>query len=110
MVTDRVEIGEDMLIVRGADVVVFPAASRAIAVKVYGPGVTPLVFQEREKGLVVSSAPRLFPFSRNWTPMTPVSSVAVAETVIVPLTDAPSPGAVRATVGGVVSGDEVSPS
>ena len=49
------------------------------------------------------SEPRLTPSSLNWTPTTPTSSVALAETVIVPPTVAPAAGAVTETVGGVVS-------
>lgn len=63
MDTVRVEEGEDVLIATGAELVVFPATSRAIAVKVYEPGTTPELSQDIEKGLIVSSAPRLFPLS-----------------------------------------------
>src|SRR2546426_4939427 len=63
-----------------------------------------VVFQEREYGAVVTSAPRFAPSSLNCTPTTPTLSVAVAETVIVPEMVAPADGAVSATVGGVVSG------
>ena len=52
---------------------------------------------------MVTSAPRFTPSSLNCTPTTPTSSVAFAETVIVPETEAPAAGAVMDTLGGVVS-------
>src|SRR5712691_11911978 len=87
-----------------AEVAVLPAASRATAVKLWGPLDAKVVFQEIAKGAEVSSAPRLPPSSLNWTPTTPTLSEALAETVMVPETVNPGAGAVRATVGGVVSG------
>src|SRR6059036_2072118 len=87
-----------------AEVVLLPAASRATAVRVWAALVAVVVFQERVYGAVVISAPRLAPSSLNWTPTTPTLSVALAETVTVPVTVAPLDGAVRETVGGVVSG------
>src|SRR6059036_790110 len=87
-----------------AAVAVFPAASRATAVRLCVPLAAKVVFQETEYGATVSSAPRLTPSSLNWTPTTPTLSEAEAETVIVPATVAPAAGAVIATVGGVVSG------
>ena len=48
--------------------------------------------------------PRTFPSRRNCTPKTPTLSKALAETVTVPATVAPSAGAVMFTVGAVVSG------
>jgi hypothetical protein len=65
MDTDKVEVGRGRLIVIGAVLAVFPAASRAIAARVYGPGIASVVFQNVEKGLVVSSAPRFVPLSWN---------------------------------------------
>jgi hypothetical protein len=61
---------------------------------------------------VVSSPPRLVvPSSLNSTTATPTLSEAVAETVTaVPETVAPLAGAVRETVGGVVSEGAVPPS
>src|SRR6266851_4055456 len=88
----------------GAEVVVLPAASRATAVSVWLPAVAVVVFQATEYGAVVTSAPRLAPSSLNWTPTTPTLSEAVAETVTMPKMVAPLAGAVRETVGGVVSG------
>ncbi len=52
----------------------------------------------------MSSGPRLAPSSLNWTPATPTLSDAVALTVTVPARFAPAAGAVRFTVGLVVSG------
>src|SRR6187551_1724613 len=83
---------------------VLPAASRATEVRVWPPFAAVFVFQLTEYGAVVSSAPRLAPSSLNWTPMTPTLSLAVALTVVVSLTMAPSLGAVRFMSGGVVSG------
>src|SRR6266851_5636773 len=88
----------------GAEVVVLPAASRATAVRACAPAVAVAVFQATEYGAVVTSVPRFEPSSLNWTPTTPTLSVAVALTVVVPVTVAPFAGAVIATVGGVVSG------
>src|SRR5213594_3478928 len=82
---------------------VLPAASRAMAVKLWEPLATRVVFHEREYGAAVTSAPTLTPSSLNCTPTTPTLSVALAETVTVPATVAPSAGAVIETVGGVVS-------
>src|SRR5437899_3356374 len=86
-----------------AELAVFPAASRATAVNAWEPLEAVVVFQEVEKGDVVSSAPRLAPSSLNCTPTTPALSEALAETVTVPETIAPEVGAVIETVGGVVS-------
>src|SRR5206468_1123308 len=87
-----------------AAVAVLPAASRATALRECAPLVVVLVFHEMVYGAVVISAPRLAPSSLNCTPATPTLSVALAETVTVPVTVAPLDGAVRETVGGVVSG------
>src|SRR5438876_7059513 len=86
-----------------AEVAVFPAASRATAVSVCTALLAVVVFHERVYGAVVTSAPRFTPSSLNCTPTTPTSSVAFAETVTVPATEAPAAGAVIETVGGVVS-------
>src|SRR2546422_9537944 len=87
-----------------AAVAVFPAASRATAVRLCVPLVAKVVFQETECGAAVSSAPRLAPSSLNCTPTTPTLSEAVADTVTaLPETVAPLTGAVIETVGGVVS-------
>src|SRR5262249_19210657 len=84
-------------------VAVLPAASRATAVSVCVPLATVVVVQLTEYGDDVSSAPRLAPSSLNCTPATATLSEALAETVIVPDTVAPLAGAVRETVGAVVS-------
>src|SRR5438034_60042 len=95
--------------VTGDDVVVLPAASRAVAVSVCVPFVAVFVSHEIEYGAVVSSALRLAPSSLNCTPAMPTLSVAFALTVMDPLTVAPFAGAVMDTVGGVVSGGGVPP-
>src|SRR5207249_366460 len=64
-------------------VVVFPAASRATAVRLWGPFEANVEFQASEKGAEVSSAPRLTPSSLNCTPATARLSEAAADTVIV---------------------------
>jgi hypothetical protein len=52
---------------------------------------------------VVSTWPSGKPSSRNWTPAMPVASLAVAVTVVEPVT-VPAAGAVRLTVGSVQAG------
>src|SRR5438094_1120134 len=86
-----------------AEVAVFPAASRATAVRVWAPLVVVVLINETEYGTAVTSAPRLAPSRLNWTPPTPTLSVALAATVIVPTTEAPAMGAVSETVGGALS-------
>ena len=54
----------------------------------------------------MSSVPKLFPSSLNWTPVTATLSDAVAETVIVLETVAAVDGEVIETFGGVVSAFE----
>ena len=54
----------------------------------------------------MSSVPKLFPSSLNWTPTTPTLSVAVDVTVIVPVNVAPLEGDIIETFGGVVSAFE----
>src|SRR4051812_5470864 len=78
-----------------ADVVRFPAASRATAVTPCAPSIASAVFQLIVYGAAVTSAPRFTSSTLNCTPTTPVSSAASAEMVIVPLTFAPAAGAVR---------------
>src|SRR5205807_1944632 len=85
------------------EVVALPAASRATAVGVGTPAAGAGVAQEAAYGAAVASAPRLAPSSLNWTPTTPTLSVALAETVIVPATEAPAVGAASETVGGALS-------
>ena len=86
-----------------AEVAVFPAASRATALRVWMPLLAMVVFHDREYGAAVTSSPRLASSSLNCTPTTPTLSAAVAETVTVPATGEAAAGAVIATVGGVVS-------
>src|SRR5881397_52649 len=86
-----------------AEVVALPAASWALALSVWAPLGTVVVFQDTEYGATRSSAPRLAPSSLNCTPTTPTLSAAAAETVTVFETVAPPSGALIETVGGVVS-------
>jgi hypothetical protein len=90
--------------VRTADVVEFPAASRARAVSWWVPFAVAVVSQEVVYGAAVSSPLSGAPSSRNCTPTTPTASVAVAPTDTVPETVAPGVGALMSTTGGVVSG------
>src|SRR5688572_23235751 len=92
------------VIVRGADSVVLPAASRATAVMMCVPSATTAVIQDVANGLDVSSAPTFTPSTLNCTPTTPTLSDAVAEIVTEPLTVAPSAGARSDTAGGTASG------
>src|SRR5262249_8090146 len=93
-----------------ADVVVFPAKSRATAVSVCEPAEAEVASQTMEYGEAVSSAPRFTPSSLNCTPATPPLSEAVADTATpIPLTLAPPAGAVREIVGATVSGGAVTP-
>src|SRR5207245_11801146 len=87
-----------------SEVTVPAAASRATAVKLCRPLPAVVVFQETEYGATVTSAPRFVPSSLNCTPTTPTLSVALAETVTAPDTEALAAGAVIDTAGGVVSG------
>ncbi|MEA2129081.1 MAG: hypothetical protein QOJ85_1972 [Solirubrobacteraceae bacterium] len=92
------------VVVTVAEVVVFAAASRATAVSVCTPLVAVVAFHVVAYGAVVSSAPSGAPSSRNCTPVTPTSSLAVAVTATAePLTVAPLAGAVSDTAGGDVS-------
>jgi hypothetical protein len=87
-----------------AEVVVFPAASLATAVRVWAALELLVVFQTLLNGETVSSAPRLTPSSLNWTPTTPTLSAAVAEMVVAaPDTVALLAGAVTDTVGATPS-------
>src|SRR5438552_2324842 len=86
-----------------AEVAVLPAASRATAVTLWLPFALKVVFQEIEYGAVVTSAPRFTPSSLNCTPTTPTLSVASADTVTVPTTEAPGVGEEMETVGGLLS-------
>ena len=68
-------------------------APRARAVKVWLPGVAPVVFQLTVYGAEVSSAPRFAPSRRNCTPATPTLSDALAEPTkfVSPAMGMPSP-------------------
>src|SRR5439155_16678936 len=86
-----------------AEVVVFPAASRATAVRVCAPLLAVAVFHESAYGAVVTSAPRGAPSSWNCTPTTRTLSVALAATVTVPAIGELAAGAVTVTDGGAVA-------
>jgi hypothetical protein len=86
-----------------AEVAVLPEVSRATADSVWAPLAAVVVSHVTAYGGVVTWTPRLTPSSLNWTPATPILSVALADTVTLPLTVAPASGAVIAIVGGVVS-------
>src|SRR5688572_352535 len=60
-----------------AEVVLLPAASRAMARSVCVPLAAVVEFHAAVKGAAVSSAPRLTPSSWNWTPITPMLSEAL---------------------------------
>ena len=61
--------------------------------------------QDTVNGAAVSSGPRGTSSSKNCTPATPTLSEATADTVTVPASTDPSPGAVSDTLGGVPSGE-----
>jgi hypothetical protein len=86
-----------------ADVLTFPAASRATAVRTCEPSAIVAELQVVAYGGVVISTPRFAPSILSWTPATPMLSLALADRVTVPVTVAPAAGAVTATVGGVES-------
>src|SRR5262249_18496592 len=93
----------------GDEVVVFPAASRARAVKVCAPLVVDVVAHEIVYGAIESSAPSGMPSSRNWTPATPTLSLASAVTLTDAETVAPEAGAVIDTLGAVTSPETDAP-
>src|SRR5439155_9130477 len=93
----------DTVTVAAAEVVLFPATSRATAVSLWLPLPTAVLSQVTENGEVVSSAPSGVPSNWNCTPTTPTLSEAEAATDTDPDTVAPSAGAVSDTAGGVVS-------
>src|SRR5688572_1970168 len=90
--------------VTGADVLLLPVASRAIAVSVCCPSATSDVFQLTPKGEIVSGDPSGPPSTKKVTAATPVSSEALALTGTVPDTVAPPVGDVIVTAGALVSG------
>ena len=91
------------------DVVLFPAASLATAVRTRRPSSTVAVFHEMEYGEEVSSDPTSTPSTLNCTPLTPISSDAVADIFTIPETVAPFDGSVIETVGAMVSEEVVTP-
>jgi len=86
-----------------AEVVLLPAASRAVAATVWVPFERALVSSETVYGAAVSSAPRSAPSSRSRTPATPTLSLAAAVTLMVPETVWPAVGLLMETVGAVWS-------
>src|SRR2546426_7209079 len=96
----------DTVTADAADVVVFPAPSRATAVRVCGPSGTVVVFQLMVYGTAVSSGPSGDPSTKNCTPTTATLSEASARTAAVPFTDAPLVGEAIATGGGAVAGGD----
>src|SRR5207244_43143 len=85
------------------EVVVLPAASRARAVKVWEPLLSPVVFRGTGYGLAGCPAPQALPSRQNCTPATPTLSAALPETVTAPDTVEPLAGPVTETVGAPVS-------
>src|SRR2546423_2118840 len=90
--------------VTAAEIVSWPAASRAIAVSTCRLFVAAAVSQLTEYGAVESARPRSAPSSWNWTLVTPTSSLARADTLTAPVTVASAAGASIDTDGAVVSG------
>src|ERR1044071_2789799 len=80
-----------------------PAASRAIAVSVCAPSVSPSVFHDQPYGGARIGAPVATPSTRNCTLATPTLSLADARIDMEPISVSPLPGLVKATVGGAVS-------
>jgi len=85
-----------------AALAVLPPESRTIALRVWGPLVDVVVFQEIAYGAATTGEPTFAPSSRNCTVGVPELLVAVAVTAAVPETTEPPTGAVRETVGGVM--------
>src|SRR5947208_15904831 len=94
----RATAGDQLLtvIVTPAEVVVWPAASRAMAVSVYVPFGTPCESHASVNFVigesVVTSDPMFCPLTWNWTPAMARSSTAVAVRLTVPVSVAPSDG------------------
>src|SRR5262249_10722750 len=105
-VTDTVGGVESTLLTvteTGADVVLFPAASRATAVSACGRCAVGVVSTEGLQGGGVPAGPRFAPSSLNCPPAPPLLSGGFADPGTVADTVDPAAGAVTATVGGVVS-------
>src|SRR2546427_7456387 len=103
LVSDTVGATLSTVTVTALDVVRFPAASRAIAVRVCEPAVALVVFHDTEYGAAATSVPRFAPSSWNCTPTTPTLSDAVAATTVDPTMIDPLAGDVIATNGAMVS-------
>ena len=85
-------------------VVTFPAASTALAARVWMPFVAVLVSQVTSYGSWIGVAQNT-PSRRNWTDTTPTLSDACADRVAVPASVAPWTGAVSETTGESVSAE-----
>ena len=94
-----------MVILTAAEVVVFPAVSRATAVNTYVPSNVEAVPQPSTNGGDAIAAPIGAPFNWNCTLAIATLSDAPAESVLVPVTVESGAGAVIHTAGGVVSAD-----
>ena len=92
-----------LTVIETVEYIEFPAASRATALRVWGPLEIFAVFSVVEYGALKSSDFKAIPSSSKRTPITPTLSEAFAEIVMVLETTAPSLGAVMDTVGGIVS-------
>src|SRR5258708_35167182 len=88
-----------MLTITAVAVVALPAASRATADIACGPFGTVELFHWIVNGAAVSGAPTAASSTVNCTAATPTSSLAVAETGIVPDIVPPTARAVIATAG-----------
>ena len=80
-----------------------PSVSRATAVSVWLPLGTLMLPHWIEYGADGSAAPMSLPSTLNCTCLTPLGSLAVAATVVTPVTIAPDAGLVMFTVGPSVS-------
>ena len=96
---------EEVLLTTTEIVVVLwlPAASVATALKVCVPFAVWVEFQVTVYGGLRMLLPRFVPSSLNSTPVTAMSSEAVAEIATEPTTDDPFLGEMKEIVGGVVS-------
>src|SRR5687768_15740619 len=90
--------------VTGADVLVLPAVSRAVAVRVCDPSAKPDVVQLTLNGETVSGDPSCVPSTKKVTAATPVSSETLVVMGTVPDTDDPPLGDVIVTAGALASG------
>jgi hypothetical protein len=91
--------------------VALPAKSRATADSVWFPSPIARVSHAQVYGASASAGPTLFPSSSNCTDAIPILSVAIALTVVTPLTIESPCGLEMPTTGGITSdGDDAFPS